>query len=78
MREEPDEIYQGPRHPKPLSTAPAEPLGTSIDAAFAEGRRMFLAGRPNSALYDKKLKGKSKSWREALRKGYAWQKARAK
>ena len=76
MNESYDEIYNGPRLQGPLNVGSLGDVGSSTDEAFAEGRRLFSDGklpRHVTAIGKKR----PKSWLAALRKGYAWQKARS-
>ena len=77
IREAYDEIYNGPRRQAPVQTGIADSPGTSTDAAFALGRELYKEGRSPGCLTSR-AKGKTKAWLAALRKGYAWQKSRAK
>lgn len=77
IRESYDEIYNGPRHHEPLKTGTLGEIGSDTDSAFALGRELYKEGRPPSYL-TARGKNKTKAWLAALRKGYAWQKARSR
>lgn len=76
-RESDDEIHNGPRHHEPIKTVTLGEIGSDTDAAFALGRKLYKEGHQPSYITARGKK-KPKAWLAALRKGYAWQKGRAR